>query len=239
MKKVILCYHGIGEDHLDCNVSWKLFQSQISSIVKGNYYITSVEQVIDSYNCLNSVAITFDDGLESSLSAVQWLLEKNISVLWSILAIPNSPLHQDLTGRTVSLQIIARLLKTYPRLEIASHGLTHRNLTTMSFKEAASEVLESRDRLQNELQVPVRYFVYPFGHVNREIAYLVKSAGYEAAFTTVALPINSRSNQYNFSRLCINEKFYPENRLSNLMSWSGGSYLYLAYQYRKLFPKLL
>jgi len=237
MKRFILCYHGIDEKNSNCNVSWSLFQDQMNSIGDLNYKIVSTEDIIQSTDISRSLSITFDDGLEISLQAIIWLLEKGFPVLWSILALPNSSLHYGLYGKLVPLQTISALVNTYPGLEIASHSLTHRHLTKISLAEARREIEESRDRLQNELQTPVRYFIYPFGHTNKALSELVKSAGYKAAFTTTALPIGFRSNCYSLPRLCVNEQLYPQERLSRLLSFGGGAYLSLAHYYRKFFPR--
>ena len=237
MNRVILCYHGIGKKQLDCNVSWSLFQRQINHIKKSNYRITSVESLIQGIAPINSLAITFDDGLKSSLKAIRWLLERDIPVLWSVLAFPESSLHQKLTDRVVNLRTISKMLCDYPKLEIASHSSTHRDLTIITLKEAYREVSESHDRLQNELQIPVRYFVYPFGKTNVKISRFLKTVGYKAAFTTTALPLKLNSDCYMLPRLCINEKLYPEERLSHLLGLGGGTYLHLANCYRNFFPK--
>ncbi|CAC5339781.1 putative Polysaccharide deacetylase [Planktothrix rubescens CCAP 1459/22] len=237
MDRIILCYHGIGEDQLYCNVSWSLFERQINWIKTLNYQITSVANIIQVNDLHPSLAITFDDGLESSLKAIIWLLEQNIPVLWSVLALPESPLHQGLTGKVLDLTTISNLLADYSNLEIASHALTHRDLTKMSLEDVNREILESRERLQNELQVPIRYFVYPFGKTNLEISNLVKIAGYDAAFSVTAISLKIKSNRYILPRLCVNEQLYSQERLRYLLGWGGGTYLDLAHLYRKFFPK--
>ncbi len=237
MNRIILAYHGIGEQQLECNVSWSLFERQINWIKTLNYQTTSVSNIIERNDSPLDLAITFDDGLESSLKAIIWLLERNIPVLWSVLALSESPLHQELTDKIVPLSTISSLLADYPHLEIASHTLTHRDLTKIPLEDVYREVEESRDRLQNELQVSIKYFVYPFGKTKHEVSQVVKKAGYEAAFTTTALPINLKRDRYNFPRLCVNEQLYPEERLRRLLGRGGGTYLLFAHHYRKLFPK--
>lgn len=237
MDRIILCYHGIGKDQLYCNISWSLFERQINWIKTLNYQITSVANIIQVNDLPPSLSITFDDGLESSLKAIIWLLEQNISVLWSVLALPESSLHQELTNKILPLNQISNLLLDYPHLKIASHSLTHRNLTKISIEEARREVKESRIILENELQVPIKYFVYPFGKTNEQISQFVENAGYEAAFTTTALPVKLKYNRYNLPRLCVNEDLYPEERLCCLLGRGGGTYLSLAHYYRKFFPK--
>lgn len=237
MNRIILAYHGIGEQQLDCNVSWSLFERQINGIKTLNYKITSVANIIQANDLYPSLAITFDDGLESSLKPIIWLLEQNIPVLWSILALPESLLHQELTDEILSFNTISNLLVDYPHLEIASHALTHRNLTKLSLEEAYREVQESREILENELQIPIKYFVYPFGQTNQIVSQFVKEAGYEAAFTTTALQVGLKCDRYNSPRLCVNEKLYPEERLRRLLGKGGGTYLFLAHYYRKFFPK--
>jgi peptidoglycan/xylan/chitin deacetylase (PgdA/CDA1 family) len=236
MKKIILCYHGIDEKNSNCNVSWSLFQDQIHAIGDLNYKIVSTKYIIQSTDISRSLAITFDDGLETSLQAIIWLLEKGFPVLWSVLALPNSSLHYGLHGKLVPLKTVSTLLNTYPSLEIASHALTHRHLTKIPLVEAHREIEESRDRLQNELQTTVRYFVYPFGNTNKDLSRLVKATGYEAAFTTTAIPMRSGIDRYALPRLCVNEELYPQDRLRNLLSCGGGVYLNLASCYRKFVP---
>lgn len=69
-------------------------------------------------------------------------------------------------------------------MEIASHTLSHRNLTDLSEADARREIRESKEYLEEKLAIPIRGFCYPRGRVNASLAGLVEEAGYEYACTT-------------------------------------------------------
>jgi peptidoglycan/xylan/chitin deacetylase (PgdA/CDA1 family) len=62
--------------------------------------------------------------------------------------------------------------------EIGSHTVTHRRLTTLSSREKASEIFDSRDEIAATLGVPVLGFRAPAFDLDREIIDLVAQAGY-------------------------------------------------------------
>jgi hypothetical protein len=62
--------------------------------------------------------------------------------------------------------------------EIGSHTVTHRRLTTLSSREKASEVRDSREQIAATLGVPVLGFRAPAFDLDREVIDLVAQAGY-------------------------------------------------------------
>jgi peptidoglycan/xylan/chitin deacetylase (PgdA/CDA1 family) len=69
-------------------------------------------------------------------------------------------------------------------IEIGSHTVTHRNLTSLSTREAAWELRASRRRLGRVLRHPVRWLAYPFGGHDRRVRLLARRVGYVLAVTT-------------------------------------------------------
>jgi len=67
--------------------------------------------------------------------------------------------------------------------EIGAHTITHPDLTKISLKEAAREIRESKEYLENLLGKKVPMFCYPKGLYNEEIKKLTKRAGYLGART--------------------------------------------------------
>jgi len=70
-------------------------------------------------------------------------------------------------------------------ISFGTHSLTHRMLTQLSSDDIQKELKESLDMLQNQRVNFVPVFCYPNGSNSREIVDQVKSAGYQAAVTTV------------------------------------------------------
>ncbi len=69
--------------------------------------------------------------------------------------------------------------------ELASHTLTHPDLTTLSARALAREVSSSRIELRSRFGVPVDFFCYPAGRYDSSVIRAVRRAGYLGATTTV------------------------------------------------------
>lgn len=69
-------------------------------------------------------------------------------------------------------------------MEIASHGLTHTDLTRVDGAWLTAEVAESRARLTELTGRTVHGFCYPYGAVDRRAADAVRRAGYRYACAT-------------------------------------------------------
>ena len=68
--------------------------------------------------------------------------------------------------------------------EIASHSLTHRDLTAIAPHEAALEIKNSKTELERLLGAGVNYFAYPYGRFNSFLKEKTSEAGYTLAFAT-------------------------------------------------------
>lgn len=76
-------------------------------------------------------------------------------------------------------------------IEMGGHTVNHPILTRISLGEAISEIVKSKQRIEDELRKPVSTFAYPNGQLadfNMEIAQQVKQAGYESAFSLLSGP---------------------------------------------------
>ena len=80
-----------------------------------------------------------------------------------------------------------RALSGAPGVTIGAHTLTHPMLARHDAKTARREIVESRERLEAELGMPVRHFAYPVGDPGsagpREFE-LAREAGFVSAVTT-------------------------------------------------------
>jgi len=65
--------------------------------------------------------------------------------------------------------------------EIGSHGMRHKDLTTLDPDEQRYEIFESRKILNEKLGVPINSFAYPWGGANDTAFTYVHNAGYTSA----------------------------------------------------------
>jgi peptidoglycan/xylan/chitin deacetylase (PgdA/CDA1 family) len=69
-------------------------------------------------------------------------------------------------------------------LTIGAHSRTHQDLRACDGGQLKSEVLGSRDDLEDLLGKPVTSFAYPTGLTNQRVAAAVAAAGFTSAVTT-------------------------------------------------------
>lgn len=69
-------------------------------------------------------------------------------------------------------------------IEIGSHTVDHRDLTSLPAQDALAELTQSRLVLERELGHPVQWLAYPFGRFDARIEELAWRAGYVLATTT-------------------------------------------------------
>lgn len=67
-------------------------------------------------------------------------------------------------------------------VEIGAHTATHPHLTQLSSAELDDELRVSRERIEDELGRPCRFFAYPYGESDARVRAAARAAGYEAAF---------------------------------------------------------
>jgi len=65
--------------------------------------------------------------------------------------------------------------------EVGNHSMNHLDLTTLEPDALRTEIVESREKLEEKLGIPVLTFAYPFGFKNESAVDYVKFAGYIGA----------------------------------------------------------
>jgi len=127
------------------------------------------------------IMLTFDDGYGGHYEYVYPLLKKYgypgiFSIYTSKVGI-NS-------GRTHLSWEQLREMAADPLVTIASHSVTHPDdLRKLPDDKLKMEVFESKQILESQLGIPIRYFTYPAGKYDQRVTELVKQAGYQAALT--------------------------------------------------------
>ena len=70
------------------------------------------------------------------------------------------------------------------RLDVASHTVNHWRLDSLPEAKLASQLQQSKIRVEEELSTKCNYFCYPNGNYNQLAIQLIKESGYKAAFST-------------------------------------------------------
>lgn len=91
----------------------------------------------------------------------------------------------------------------YAGFEIANHSLTHPYLPDLPPTDLMREVQDSRRRLQDWFQQPVRGFCYPFGGFNSAVKAAIRAAGHLYARTVTEVdPVFPPADPLEFGVNC-------------------------------------
>ncbi len=119
------------------------------------------------------IILTFDDGSETVLTTALPIMQKynftgTAYIVYNYIGITNY----------MDADQIRELY--FNGWEIGSHSISHVNLTERADRQR-DEIVDSRQKLQGKLGVPILTFAYPFGAYNEDSVHYALFAGYIAA----------------------------------------------------------
>lgn len=191
MSVLVLTYHAIGDGPPPLFVEPSLLREQLDAVAASGVPSLTISELADAVRTARvperAVALTFDDGAASVASvAAPLLLERGLRATAFCVA-GHLGGSSDWPGRRrtgsgfplASARDLAELAQA--GIEIGSHGVEHSSLRRPRDGVARREIVESKERLEQELGVDVQSFAYPYGVIGSEL--LVRET-YPAACTT-------------------------------------------------------
>lgn len=124
-----------------------------------------------------AVLITFDDGWADNYTTA-WPLLRARHFTATVFMVSGR------IGRANCLSDAQLLALQRAGWTIGAHTVSHRHLSALSPREAADEILRSRNVLRHILHAPVDAFAYPYGDQNEAVRALARSAGFNICFAT-------------------------------------------------------
>ncbi len=186
-KVPVMMYHDIlPEKEVFFDVTYKEFEEHLQLIHSNGLNPISMDQLIAHLRTglplpEKPILLTFDDGYGGHYEFVYPLLKKYGYP--AVFSIYTANIGQN-TGRSHVTWEQLRQMAADPLIAIAAHSLTHpADLRELPDDKLQKEVVESKQLLETELGIPIRYFTYPEGKYDQRVAKSVQSAGYLAALT--------------------------------------------------------
>jgi len=123
------------------------------------------------------VIITFDDGLIGNAKYAFPILKKyGFKAVFFVVAGSID------TPRYMSWADLTKLVDN--NMSVQSHTMTHRSLLTLNEREIDHELRESKQCLENKLQMPVTSLSFPHGHHNLKTIRMAQNSGYRVLCTS-------------------------------------------------------
>lgn len=158
------------------------------------------------------LAITFDDGFDDTLAAVQALSDVGLPATVYVTAGTID------TPAGISVAAMAQLAAT--GCEIGAHSVSHPHLDELPLALAAREITDSRDQLEQHLGSAVASFAYPHGAYDRRVRASVIEAGFSSAAAVKNALSHRRDDPFAIARWTVT---YPTSaaELGRVLDGSG------------------
>jgi peptidoglycan/xylan/chitin deacetylase (PgdA/CDA1 family) len=174
-RLTVLTYHQVDDTTDDgSTVTVAAFRQQMQ-FLKKHYRVVPLVEAVAALDRRGHgdrlVAITFDDGyLDNATIAAPILraldLPASFFVSTDMIGTTRPFPHDVEQGRPPQAHMSWDDLRSLAAsgFEIGSHTCSHADLGAASIDEATRELRQSRQRIEDELKIPVRLFSFPYGH---------------------------------------------------------------------------
>lgn len=218
----ILMYHAIANLEDDPNMlctSPDRFEAQMRYLEQHNLRGASMRELrraLSTGDAKRMIGLTFDDGYKDFLHTALPILDSfgfsaTVFVVGGMLGKENDWKHAHYPRPRMELLGAAELREVSERgMEVASHSMTHAELSGLNPGMLDEEVNGSRRMLSEVLGQDVEGFCYPYGSLDRAATRAAHQAGYayacgwrfqpeHSAYDLPRIPISQRDNYLRFA----------------------------------------
>ncbi len=203
-------YHYVSElpsdaDHYRINLTVvpEKFEAQLRYLKEHGYATVTLADIYEALTVGKPlpdkpVVLTFDDGYKDAYVNVLPLLQKYGFVgVFFVLA---TPAHYEAPNYLTWNQIKAM---SDAGMSMQAHGRDHVDLTGRDYDFLVYQILGAKEAVEAHTGRPVRFFCYPSGRYDEDVAAVVASAGYFGAVTTEWGNTQRLDNRYAWPRIRI------------------------------------
>ena len=196
-------YHSISDGIHPLSVSISNFDKQMKFMKNNSYKSINFEE-LDTLEPKNKYfIITFDDGYKDNvINALPILNKYSFKSTCFIVSdfIGNTNKWDAEQKNYFNKELLTKNdINEWLRhgMSIGSHGKSHKSLINLHPSEIQSEILNSKEAIENNIGSKINSFSYPFGHVNKISADNVKNI-YNFAVTTIRSRFNTTKHKVNY-----------------------------------------
>jgi peptidoglycan/xylan/chitin deacetylase (PgdA/CDA1 family) len=213
---MVLCYHAIADHSADpvlapYSVAPELFRRQIDWLRRRGHRFIAPQDLLDFLDGKavpprKAVLVTFDDCYRDLADTVRTeLAPRGIPALaFCVAGIASNSNEWDRPrgARRLALLTAAELAALRGEgLEVGSHALTHRALTTLPRPEMARELGASVEALERAGLPRPRFLAYPYGDRDAATRVEARRAGFALAFGTDGSRVDRLSDRFDIPRV--------------------------------------
>lgn len=193
-RPVVLCYHAVSDGWTHgLAVPRGAFERQIAAMRRRGYHPAPLEVALDPR--AKGFHVTFDDAYRNVVDALPALERTGArATVFACTA------YADADGAPLAIAELEDQVARFPGeldtmdwdalralvergVDVQSHTVSHAHLTRLADDELRRELVESKERLEDELNRPCRFLAYPYGEDDPRVHAAAQAAGYDAAFS--------------------------------------------------------
>jgi peptidoglycan/xylan/chitin deacetylase (PgdA/CDA1 family) len=205
-RLIVLTYHGIGERDVP------RFEKQMR--VLKDRVLPMFADASAKTNGRQGVAVTFDDGFQSTVRYALPVLDKyqvpaTMFVPTGFLGEAPGWIHD--AARTGDAVVSAQMLRRLDqgRVRIGSHSVTHPRLAVLEPRLLRTELVDSKGTLEMITGQRVRMLALPYGSFNANVIAVAGQVGYERVFTNVPVGRRARGSVLLEGRINASPRDWP------------------------------
>lgn len=239
----ILTYHSLDDSGSVISTSPATFARQMETLWQKGYKTLSLSEAADIIHQdspfpTERFVITFDDGYENVYHVAMPVLRQFGFKATVFLITDYCGKLNDWAGHSSSIE--RRPLLSWSQMnemiksefEAGVHTATHPDLTRIPIEQAESEIIRSKQTIQDKLGVKADLFAYPYGKSNSRVLNLVREQ-FAVACTTRLGKVQRGCDPYLVSR--VDMYYLSSSRLFDAISTSGfDRYLSVRSAFRRL-----
>jgi peptidoglycan/xylan/chitin deacetylase (PgdA/CDA1 family) len=189
---LVVCYHSVsGAWEHALSVTPAAFREQVASLARSGVAPVSAEALAAGER--RGLHVTFDDAYRDVVGVLPLLEELGLPTTIFVsssfadggrpLAVPELAADAEARPDLLATMTWDQLREAAERgVEIGGHAVSHPHLTRLSDEELDRELVDSKQRIEDELGRPARLLAYPYGEHDGRVQDAVRRAGYAAAF---------------------------------------------------------
>ncbi len=189
------------------NHSPEAFEFQLREMRRRGYRMVSLDTLVDEIHHHGveppkTVAVTFDDGWLNNFTHAFPILQAHAVPATFFCTTDHLQTGAPDPNKMTPAQLRALIAAG---MTIGGHTRTHPDLTRLPLEQARAEIAGCKQDLEQALGVGIRFFAYPGGAFNRDIARLTREAGYTAACSVLGPARNDPSSLFWLYRDVLSE----------------------------------
>lgn len=240
----ILMYHSISDDeergvapYYRLTTSPARFRDHMRWLSEEGYAVVSLAEALRrlgaAMNCSDRVVVlTFDDGFEDFRSQAWPVLAAHgfAASVFLPTAFIGDANRSSFNGRPcLTWREVAEL--SGRGVSFGAHTVTHPVLYRRPWTEVRRELRDSRQQIEDRLQVPVRTFAYPYAFPREDRAFVQRfraellESGYTAGVTTIVGRVSAETDRLCLKRLPMSDSDDRDlfvGKLNGAYDWVGG-----------------